>query len=358
MSTSRGFVGVIASLTIIVGATAAPAEQPGGQQERTQLGQRLTELRARLAEDPRVKEAKAAVERAEKAVEERIARDPAVAEATKAEQAARETAAKAEQAVADAHPRVQEHRRALAAAKARAGELDLQRRLEEIKAEHLRHEARHKPELRDLWNRARFHPHSSEAMKDDPRLAAARKSLDDANAAVEAKMKQLPEYQAREQARKAFDAAVRESQAAKQAEAARRTLDEKVAADERVAAQAAKVKAAGDAQAAHRKTIEDLEKKVRDATGEVAAQDPRVAEAAKAVAAARDRVRKTVAERTAGEQKARDAARAAWREKFETVINENPEAKALMTEIRSLEDRLRKLRDQMGELRRPVSQAK
>ena len=120
----------------------------------------------------------------------------------------------------------------------------------------------------------------------------------------------------------------------------------------------AKVKAAGEVQAAHRKTIEDLEKKVRDATGEVAAQDPRVAEAAKAVAAARDRVRKTVAERTAGEQKAREAARAAWREKFETVINENPEAKALMTEIRSLEDRLRKLRDQMGELRRPVSQAK
>ena len=347
----------VASADEVVVRTAEPG-QPARREERSQLSRKLADLRARLAEDPRVKEAKAAVERAEKAVDEKIARDPAIAEATKAEQAAREAATKAERTAADAHPRVQEHRRALAAAKARAGELDLQRRLEEIKAEHLRQEARAKPEHRELWSKAHFHPHAAETIKADPRLAAARKALDDANAAVEEKIKQTPEYQARERARKAFDDAVRESQAAKNAAAARRTLDEKIAADERVVTQAAKVKAAGEAQAAHRKTIEDLEKKVRDAAGEVADRDPGVVEAAKAVAAARDRVRKTVEERTAAEKQAREAARKAWREKFETVIAENPEAKTLMSEIRGLEERLRQLRDQMGELRRPVSQAK
>ena len=347
----------VASADEVVVRTAEPG-QPARREERSQLSRKLADLRARLAEDPRVKEAKAAVERAEKAVDEKITRDPAIAEATKAEQAAREAATKAEQAAADAHPRVQEHRRALAAAKARAGELDLQRRLEEIKAEHLRQEARAKPEHRELWSKAHFHPHAAETIKADPRLAAARKALDDANAAVEEKIKQTPEYQARERARKAFDDAVRDSQAAKNAAAARRTLDEKIAADDRVVAQVAKVKAAGEAQAAHRQTVEDLEKKVRDAAGDVAARDPGVAEAAKAVAAARDRVRKTVEERTAAEKQAREAARKAWREKFEAVITENPEAKALMTEIRGLEERLQQLRDQMGQLRRPVSQAK
>jgi hypothetical protein len=347
----------VASADEAVTRTAQPG-QPARREARSQLSQKLADLRARLAEDPRVKEAKAAVERAEKAVDEKIARDPAIAEAMKAERAARDAATKAEQTAADAHPRVQEQRRALAAAEARADELALQRRLEAVKAEHLRQEARAKPEHRELRSKADFHPHAPEAIKADPRLAAARKALDEANAAVEAKIKQLPEYQARELARKAFDDAVRGSQAAKNAAAARRALDEKIAADERVVAQAAKVKAAAEAQAAHRKTIVDLEKKVRDVAGEVAAKDPRVAEAAKAVAAARDRVQKTVEERSAAETKAREAARKAWREKFADVIAENPEAKTLMTEIQGLEKRLRQLRDQMGELRRPVSQVK
>jgi colicin import membrane protein len=336
----------------------AESGQPARREERSQLTRKLADLRARLAEDPRVKEAKAAVERAEKAFEEKVARDPAVAEATRAEQAARAEVAKAEQAAADTHPRVQEHRRALVAAQARAAELDLQRRVEEIRAEHLRHEAGRKPEHRDLRSRAHLHAHGKEALAADPRLAAARKALDEANAALEAKTKQMPEFTAREQARKAFDAALAASQPAKDAATARRALDEKIAADERVATQTAKVKAAGEAQAAHRKTIEDLEKKVREAAGEVAAKDPRVTEAGKAVAAARDRVRKTLEERTAAERNAREAARSAWREKFETVIAENPEAKALMAEMRGLEERLRQLRDQMGELRRPVSQVK
>jgi hypothetical protein len=337
---------------------AGRPQQATRREERSQLSRKLADLRARLAEEPRVKEAEAAVLRTEKAFDEKLARDPAVADATRAEQAARKEAATAEQAAADAHPRVQEHRRALAAAQARAADLELQRRLEEIKAEHLRREARDKPELGDLRSRAGFHPHSKEAIAADPRLATARKALDAANAALDAKIKEMPEYNAREQARKAFEAALAASQPAKDAAAARRALDEKVVADERVVAQAAKVKAVGEAQAAHRKTIEDLQKKVRDAAGAAAAKDPQVTEAGKALAAARDHLRKTVEERTAAERNAREAARSAWREKLEAVIAENPEGKALMTEIRGLEERLRQLRDQMGELRRPVSQAK
>lgn len=221
---------------------------PARRKEQTEAGRKLADLRARLTEDPRVKEAQAAVERAEKAIAERIGRDPAITEATKAELAARDAVAKAEQAAAEAHPRVQEHRRALATAQARAAQLELQRRVEEIKAEHLRREASQKPEHSDLRSRAHVPTHGKEALAADPKLAAARKALDDATAAMQAKMKELPEYKAREQARKAFDAALAASPLAKDAEAARRTLDEKVAADQQVAAQAAKVKAAVEAQ--------------------------------------------------------------------------------------------------------------
>lgn len=337
---------------------AARTGEPARRKEQTELGRKLADLRSRLAEDSRVKEAKTALERTEKAIAEKIGRDPAITEATKAELAARDAVAKAEQAAADAHPRVQETRRALATAQARAAELELQRRVEEIKADHLRREAIQKPEHRDLRSRVHTPMLGKEARAADPQLAAARKALDDANAAMQAKMKEMPEYKAREQARKALDAALAASPLTKDADAARRTLDEKIAADERVAAQAAKVKAAAAAQDAHRKTIDDLEKKVRETAVEVAAKDPRVTEAGKAVVAARERVRKTVEERTAAERNAREAARSAWREKFETVITENPEAKALMAEISGLEERLRQLRSQMGELRRPVSQAK
>jgi hypothetical protein len=349
---------VLFASVAVADEAAVRAREPARRTEQTELSRKLTDLRARLAEDPRVKEAKAAVERAEKAIAEKIGRDSAITEATKAELAARDAVAKAEQAAAEAHPRVQEHRRALASAQARAAELELQRRMEEIKAEHLRREAVQKPEHRDLRSRAQVPMQGKEALAADPKLAAARKALDDANAVMQAKMKEMPEYKAREQARKALDAALAASPLAKNAEAARRNLDEKVAADQQVAAQTAKVKAAAEAQDAHRKKIADLEKKVREAAVEVAAKDPRVTEAVKAVVAARDRVRKTVEERTAAERQAREAARSAWREKFGTVITENPEAKALMAEISGLEERLRQLRSQMGELRRPVSQAK
>lgn len=342
----------------VVDAAAVQNGEPASRTEQTEMGRKLADLRARLAEDPRVKEAQAAVERAEQAIAEKISRDPVVAEATRAEQTARAEVTKAEQAAATAHPRVQENRRALATAQARAAELELQRRMEEIKAEHLRREAAQKPEHGDLRSRAHLHAQGKEALNADPRLASARKALNDANAVMQAKMKEMPEYKALEQARKAFDAALAASPLAKDAEAARRTLDEKVAADERVAAQAAKVKAAAAAQDAHRKTTANLEKTLRETAVEVAAKDPRVMEAGKAVAAARERVRKTVEERTAADRNALEATRSAWREKVGTVIAENPEAKALMAEIRGLEDRLRRLRDQMGELRRPVSQAK
>ena len=348
---------VLFSSVAIADDAAVRTGESARRTEQTELGRKLADLRARLAEDPRVKEAQAAVERAEKAIAEKIGRDPAITEATKAELAARDAVAKAEQAAADAHPRVQEQRSALATAQARAAQLELQRRVEEIKAEHLRREASQKPEHSDLRSRAHLPTHK-EALAADPKLAAARKALDDATAAMQAKMQEMPEYKAREQARKAFDAALAASPLAKDAEAARRSLDEKVAADQQVAAQAAKVKAAAEAQDAHRKSIADIEKKMREAAVEVAAKDPRVAEAGKAVVAARDRVRKTIEERTAAERKAREAARSAWREKFDTVIAENPQAKALMAEISGLEERLRQLRNQMGELRRPVSQAK
>lgn len=359
MLKSRVLAATVAVFSVVAVADEAVVRigEPARRQQQSELSRKLADLRGRLANDPRVKEAKAAVERAEKAIEEKIGRDPAVAEAMKAERAAREEFTKAEQAAAEAHPRVQEHRRALAAAQSRASDLDLQRRLEEIKVEHLRHEARQQPEHRDLWRRMHFHTHSAEALRADPRLANARKSLDEANAALEEKMKQLPEHKAREQARKAFEEAVASSQGAKDAAAARRTLDDKIAADERVAAQMAKLKAAGEAQAAHRKTIDELQAKIREAASDVVAKDPRVVEAGKAAVAARDRVRKTAEERTAAEHKARDEARNAWREKMEAVIAENPEAKALMAEIRGLEERLQQLRGQMGELRRPVSPA-
>ena len=349
---------VLFASVAIADEAAVRTSDPARRTEQTQLGRKLADLRARLAEDPRVKEAKTALERTETAIAEKIGRDPAINEATKAELAARDAVAKAEQAAAEAHPRVQEQRRALAAAQARAAELELQRRVEQTKADHLRREAIQKPEHRDLRSRAHSLMLGKEARAADPQLAAARKALDDANAVLQAKMNEMPEYKAREQARKALDAALAASPLAKNAEAARRTLDEKVAADERVAAQAAKVKAAAEAQDAHRKTIDELEKKVREAAVEVAAKDPRVTEAGKAVVAARERVRKTIEERTAAERTAREAAHSAWREKFGTVIAENPEAKALMAEISGLEERLRQLRSQMGELRRPVSQAK
>jgi hypothetical protein len=102
---------------------------------------------------------------------------------------------------------VQENRRALATAQARAAELELQGRMEEIKAEHLRREAAQKPEHGDLRSRAHLHAQGKEALNADPRLASARKALNDANAVMQAKMKEMPEYKAREQARKAFDAA-------------------------------------------------------------------------------------------------------------------------------------------------------
>ena len=59
---------------------------------------RLAELRARFADDSRVKDAKAAITAADKAIEKKISSDPAIAEARRAEQAARENVAKAEQA--------------------------------------------------------------------------------------------------------------------------------------------------------------------------------------------------------------------------------------------------------------------
>lgn len=356
MTTSRCLV--IAILIMAFAAAIDAFAQQAASPQQTEIARKLAEIRARLADDPRVKEAKSAVEAADKAVEEKLARDPSIAEARRAESAARDAVGKAQQAAADGHPRVQELRRTLEAARTRAGELDLQRRLEEMRAEHLRQAARNKPELRELWTRSHFHPHAAEALAADPRLAAARKAFDEANAAMESKMKDLPEFRTREQARKALDEAVAVSQAAKDAAAARRSLDEKVAADDGVAAQVGKVKTAGEAQAAHQKTIEEIEKRIRDAAAEAAAQEPRVAEAMRGVVAAQERVRKTIEDRVATEHKAREAARAAWREKLDTVIAERPEAQALMKEMRSLEERLKQVREQMDELRRPVSQAR
>lgn len=332
--------------------TAATINQPAARAAEA-AAQRLDELRAKVAADPQVQEAKAAIVNAEKAMQEKIVSDPAIAEARRTEQAAREAVAKAEQAAAATDPRVQEHRRTLEAARARASELEMQRKVEETKTEHLRNEARSRPDLRELWSKAHVHPLAPETAAADPRLAAARKKVDEANAALEKKTKELGEYRAVEQARKEFDEAVQASQRLKDAAAARRAVEEKVMADEKVAAQAAKVKAAGEAQAAHRKTIDEIEKKIRDVSAEVAAKDARVAEAMKAVAEARDRLGRTIEERLATERKARDAAQAAWREKCEKAIAENPEAKALMNEMRSLEERLQQLRSQMGELRRP-----
>lgn len=335
---------------------AVASAQAGPGQERSEIARKLTELRSRFANDPRVKEARAAVDAAAKAVDEKIANDPVIAEARRAEQAAREGVAKAEQAAASADPRVQEHRRALEAARKRASDLDLQRRVEEMKAEHARNEARSRPELRELWSRAHFHPHHHDAAKADPRLSAARRKLDEANAALDKKVKELAEFKATEQARKEFDEAVRASQGMKEAEAARRTIDEKLAADEQVAAQAAKIKAAGDAQGAHRKVIDELEGKIREASTAAAAKDPQVAEAAKAVASARERVGRAIEERVAAERKARETAHTAWLKKFDDLVADHPEAKAMMNEMQSLEERLKQLRNQMGELRRPVTQ--
>lgn len=349
-----------ACLLMLVAATAL-AEEPTVRavapgQEGTEISRKLAELRARFAADPRVKDAKAAVEAAVKAIDEKIARDPAIAEARRAEQTAREAVMKAEERAAADDAKVQEHRRSLEAARRRASDLDLQRRLEEIRAEHVRNEARGRMDLRELWARAQFHPHSQEAAKADPRLAAARQKLEAANAALDKRVKELAEFKVIEQARKEFEEAVRSSQGMKDAETARRSIEERIAGDDQVAAQAGKVQAAGEAQAAHRRVIEELEKKIRDAATAAAAKDPRVAEAAKAVEAARARVGQTIEERVAAERRAREAAQAAWHQKFEAVVAENPEAKALMNEMRSLEERLQQLRNQMGELRRPVSQ--
>jgi hypothetical protein len=354
MSSLPAFLLMLVAATALADEPTVRAVAPG--QEGTEISRKLAELRARFAADPRVKDAKAAVEAAVKAIDEKLAGDPAIAEARRAEQAAREAVAKAEKVAADDDARVQEHRRALEAARKRASELDLQRRLEEIRAEHARNEARGRLDLRELLSKAQFHPHSPEAAKADPRLAAARKKLDEANAALDKKVKDLAEFKAADQARKEFDDALRANQGVKDAETARRAIDERVAADDQVATQAGKVKAAGEAQGAHRKEIEAIEKKIREAAAAAAAKDPRVAEAAKAMEAARARVGKTIEERVAAERKAREAAQAAWQQKFDAVVAENPEAKALMNEMRSLEERLQKLRNQMGELRRPVSQ--
>jgi hypothetical protein len=350
---------LLATLLTLVSITAVADDRAvavGPGQERSEINRKLADLRTRFASDPRVKDAKAAVEAAAKAIDEKIAKDPTIAEARRAEQAAREALAKAEQAAANDDQRVQEQRRTLEAARKRAAELELQRRLEELRAEHMRNEARGRLDLRELLSKAQFHPHSAEAAKADPRLAAARKKLDEANAALDGKVKELAEFKAADQARKEFDEALRANQGMKDAEAARRAIDERVAADDQVAAQVAKVKAAGEAQGAHRKTIEEIESRIREAATAAAGKDPRVAEAMKSMAAARERVGKTIEERVAGERKAREAAQAAWHQKFEAVVAENPEAKALMNEMRSLEERLQSLRNQMGELRRPVSQ--
>lgn len=340
-------------LSIIVAAgTVGPTSVRGAEP----AGKRLAELRATFANDPRVKEAKAAITAADTAIEKKISGDPAIAEARRAERAARGDVAKAEQAAAAASPQVQAQRRALEAARARASELELQRRVEETKAEHLRQQARGRADLRELWSKANTHAHSPEAAKADPRLAQAVKKLQEANAALEKKKKELikdlPEARASEQARKEFNEAVKASAALKDAEAARRAIEEKVAADGIVAAQAAKLKAAADAQASHRKTIEEIEMRIRDASEDAAAKDARVKDAAKAAEEARARVGRTIDERLAAERKARQAARTAWQAKLEAVMAESPEAKALMNEMRSLEAKLKQVRTQIGELRR------
>lgn len=345
---------LIASLAIVVTAVTADqtrvcAAEPGEK--------RLAEMKATFANDPRVKDAKAAIAAADKAIEAKISSDPAIAEARRAEHEARENVGKAEQAAADASPQVQEQRRALEAARARASELELQRRVEETKTEHLRQQAKGRADLRALWSKANIHPHSPEATKADPRLAEAIRKLQAADAALEKKkkelLKDLPEARASEQARMDFDEAVKASAALKDAEAARRAIEEKVAADGTVAAQTVKLKAAGDAQASHRKTIEEIEMRIRDASKDAAAKDARVKDAAKAAEEARARVGRTIEERLAAERKARQAARTAWQEKLEAVMAESPEAKALMNEMQSLEAKLQQVRTQLGELRRP-----
>ena len=194
-------------------------------------------------------------------------------------------------------------------------------------------------------------------------LAAAEKALEKkltGDAALDRKtkelLKDLPEIKAAQRARKDFDDAVAASPAYKAAEAARRAIAEKVAADEKVQAQAGKLKAAGDAQAQHRDQIEVIEKKIRNAAEQAAAKDAGVREAVKAAEVARARVGQTVEDRAAVERKARQAARAVWDEKVKAVIAENPEAKALLKEMQSLEEKLRKLRSQVGELSRLVVQ--
>lgn len=350
---------MVLTACLVIVATASAVDAPVVRAAEP-AGERIAGLRATLANDPRVKEADAALAAADKAVEKKITGDPAIAEARRAEQAARENLAKAEQAATDADPRVQEQRRALGAARARASELEMQRRIEQTKTDHLRSEALRGLELRDLRTAARFDPQSPEAAQADPRLAATRRKLDEAEAALDRKMKELlkdlPEVATANRARREFDDAVKASQGQKAAEAARRMIEEKVAADEKVAAQAGKLKAAADAQAQQRKTIDEIERRIRDAAAQAVAKDARVQEATLAAADARARASRTIEDRAAAERKARKAAQAFRNERVKAVIADNPEAKALLNEMRSLEERLQKLRSQVGELGRPVVQ--
>ena len=314
-----------------------------------QLEKKRAALRATWAADPRLKEAQASVEAAEKTLRERLQGDQKIQESRQAEETARQSLRTVSEAVAAGNPEVQAHRKDLAAARAKAAEAELQQRLERAKAEFVKRQALQKPELQELATKART---DRTTVPEDRRLAAARQSLDDASAALERKLEQLPEYRARTAAQKAYAEALRESPITKAAAAARTALDAKIASDAAVTAQEQRLKTAAEAERKAAQAVADIERKIAAAGRQAARADATVAAAEKSLAEVRKRAREAVDERAAEQQKAVDDARKAFRTKLDALVAGNDEGRGVYKEISTLEERLEQLKSQLTALRK------
>jgi len=321
---------------------------------------KLREIRSKLVQEADMGNLRAAAAAARKPLDQKIKSDPEVGKAETVKNAASKALDQAVAVAVAADPGVAGFKKDLAAARAKMDEAGFEQRLAAFMLGEIRRSLSRSPQLREAAdNAAKADRALRNLPQTHPQVAAARKALNDARKAYDEKTKSLPEYARMVQAQKAYDELMKTDPAAQAAAAernrARKAYGDKlaavVAADPDAKAQREKMRKAEQDMKDARAATGEIENKIRAATRDIATKHPKVAEARKRLNDAHNALRKVIAQQTAGEKKAFDAANKALNQKLEEKLKSDVEGAAVLAELKSVNEKIRDIQNQIRKVK-------
>jgi hypothetical protein len=334
-------------------------------EERTKLQSQLSKIRTELAAGADLAAVRAAVQTAQKSLDQKLAGDAEIQAATKTEKDAADALTKAEGAAAGSDAGLQALKKDLAAATAKVAQAQLEQRNARSLLDQARERLSASPEAKDAAAKAAAAEKAyRDADKTSAPVAAAAKALAEATKAYDEKRKLLPEYKAVQDAQQAYDKLLQTDpgvQAAKTGrDAARKAYEDKLAAllaaDAQGPAQIKKLKDADDAVKTAHDAARDTQAKLAEADRAAVSKDPKVVEARKALDAARTARRDAVAQRSAAEKKALTDATQAFNKALDAKLATDEKATAAAKALQDVDARIKDISDQVRKLRRPTTQ--